>query len=48
MSRYDLNATEAACQLKQQAAEAQVTALSVGGKALTNAKGRKDVIARPG
>ncbi|ELY7487196.1 putative electron transfer flavoprotein FixA, partial [Escherichia coli] len=45
-SQYDLNAIEAACQLKQQAAEAQVTALSVGGKALTNAKGRKDVLSR--
>ena len=44
ISQYDLNAIEAACQLKQQAAEAQVTALSVGGKALTNAKGRKDVL----
>ena len=46
ISQYDLNAIEAACQLKQQAAEAQVTALSVGGKALTNAKGRKDVLSR--
>ena len=43
ISQYDLNAIEAACQLKQQAAE---TALSVGGKALTNAKGRKDVLSR--
>ena len=46
ISQYDLNAIEAACQLKKQAAEAQVTALSVGGKALTNAKGRKDVLSR--
>ena len=46
ISQYDLNAIEAACQLKQQAAEAQVTALSVGAKALTNAKGRKDVLSR--
>lgn len=46
ISQYDLNAIEAACQLKQQAVEAQVTALSVGGKALTNAKGRKDVLSR--
>lgn len=46
ISQYDLNAIEAACQLKQQAAEGQVTALSVGGKALTNAKGRKDVLSR--
>ncbi|MDA8477250.1 electron transfer flavoprotein FixA [Citrobacter sp. Awk 4] len=46
ISQYDLNAIEAAVQLKQQAGEAQVIALSVGGKALTNAKGRKDVLSR--
>ncbi|HEY4467942.1 MAG TPA: electron transfer flavoprotein FixA [Klebsiella sp.] len=46
ISQYDLNAIEAACQLKQQAGDAQVIALSVGGKALTNAKGRKDVLSR--
>lgn len=46
ISQYDLNAIEAACQLKQQVSDAQVIALSVGGKALTNAKGRKDVLSR--
>ena len=46
ISQYDLNAIEAACQLKQQASDAQVIAMSVGGKALTNAKGRKDVLSR--
>ncbi|AID23943.1 electron transfer flavoprotein FixA [Salmonella bongori] len=46
ISQYDLNAIEAACQLKQQLGEAQVVAMSVGGKALTNAKGRKDVLSR--
>lgn len=46
ISQYDLNAIEAACQLKQQAADAQVIAMSVGGKALTNVKGRKDVLSR--
>lgn len=46
ISQYDLNAIEAAVQLKQQVGEAQVIALSVGGKALTNAKGRKDVLSR--
>jgi len=46
ISQYDLNAIEAACQLKQQSGEAQVIAMSVGGKALTNAKGRKDVLSR--
>lgn len=46
ISQYDLNAIEAACQLKQQTADVQVVALSVGGKALTNVKGRKDVLSR--
>ncbi|MTH45066.1 electron transfer flavoprotein FixA [Intestinirhabdus alba] len=46
ISQYDLNAIEAACQLRQQMGDAQVIALSVGGKALTNAKGRKDVLSR--
>ncbi|EGN0840042.1 electron transfer flavoprotein FixA [Salmonella enterica] len=46
ISQYDLNAIEAACQLKQQAGDAVVTAMSVGGQALTNAKGRKDVLSR--
>ena len=46
ISQYDLNAIEAACQLKQQVGEAQVVAMSVGGKVLTNAKGRKDVLSR--
>lgn len=46
ISQYDLNAIEAACQLKQQVGEAQVIAMSVGGKALGNAKGRKDVLSR--
>ncbi|HCM1976179.1 TPA: electron transfer flavoprotein FixA [Salmonella enterica subsp. houtenae serovar 47:z36:-] len=46
ISQYDLNAIEAACQLKQQLGDAQVVAMSVGGKALTNAKGRKDVLSR--
>lgn len=41
ISQYDLNAIEAACQLKQQLGDAQVVAMSVGGKALTNAKGAK-------
>lgn len=46
ISQYDLNAIEAANQLKQQMPEAQVIALSVGGEALNNAKGRKDVLSR--
>ncbi|EGY1150263.1 electron transfer flavoprotein FixA [Salmonella enterica subsp. enterica] len=46
ISQYDLNAIEAACQLKKQAGDVVVTAMSVGGQALTNAKGRKDVLSR--
>lgn len=46
INQYDLNAIEAACQLKKQAGDAVVTAMSVGGQALTNAKGRKDVLSR--
>lgn len=46
ISQYDLNAIEAACQLKQQLGDTLVVAMSVGGKALNNAKGRKDVLSR--
>lgn len=46
ISQYDLNAIEAACQLKQLVSDSQVVAMSVGGKALTNVKGRKDVLSR--
>lgn len=46
ISQYDLNAIEAASQLRQQIPDAQVIALSVGGNALNNAKGRKDVLSR--
>lgn len=46
ISQYDLNAIEAAMQLKAEHAGAQVIALSVGGTALTNVKGRKDVLSR--
>ncbi|MGU5528695.1 electron transfer flavoprotein FixA [Aeromonas hydrophila] len=46
ISQYDLNAIEVACELKQQQSDVQVIAMSIGGKALTNAKGRKDVLSR--
>ena len=46
ISQYDLNAIEAANQLKSQLDGIQITAMSVGGKALTNAKARKDVLSR--
>ncbi|MEQ5160893.1 electron transfer flavoprotein FixA [Proteus terrae] len=46
ISQYDLNAIEAANQLKSQLDGIQITAMSVGGKALTNTKARKDVLSR--
>lgn len=46
ISQYDLNAIEAANQLKTQLDGIKITAMSVGGKALTNAKARKDVLSR--
>ncbi|HGN1706078.1 TPA: putative electron transfer flavoprotein FixA [Providencia rettgeri] len=46
ISQYDLNAIEAANQIKAQQADSKVIALSVGGKALTNMKARKDVLSR--
>ncbi|WP_311755260.1 putative electron transfer flavoprotein FixA [Proteus terrae] len=46
ISQYDLNAIEVANQLKTQLDGIQITAMSVGGKALTNAKARKDVLSR--
>ncbi|WP_099074588.1 putative electron transfer flavoprotein FixA [Proteus alimentorum] len=46
ISQYDLNAIEAANQLRAQLDGIQITAMSVGGKALTNAKARKDVLSR--
>ncbi|HEQ1859005.1 TPA: putative electron transfer flavoprotein FixA [Providencia alcalifaciens] len=46
ISQYDLNAIEAANQIKAQQPESKVIALSIGGKALTNMKGRKDVLSR--
>lgn len=48
ISQYDLNAIEAANQLKTQLDGIQITAMSVGGNALTNAKARKDVLSRGG
>ena len=43
ISQYDLNAIEAANQIKAQQPDSKITALSIGGKALTN---MKDVLSR--
>lgn len=46
ISQYDLNAIETANQIKTQQTDSKVIALSIGGKALTNMKARKDVLSR--
>ncbi len=46
ISQFDLNAIEAANALKQQYSDVQIVAMSVGGEALANAKGRKDILSR--
>ncbi len=47
ISQYDLNAVEAGVQLKEQAADSTVVALSVGaGRYLENSKVRKDILSR--
>ncbi|EKT53914.1 putative electron transfer flavoprotein FixA [Providencia rettgeri] len=46
ISQYDLNAIETSNQIKAQQADSKVIALSIGGKALTNMKARKDVLSR--
>lgn len=46
ISQFDLNAVEAAVELKGMVADSTVTALSVGGKELENTKARKDILSR--
>ncbi|QBH97139.1 putative electron transfer flavoprotein FixA [Limnobaculum zhutongyuii] len=46
ISQFDLNAIEAACALKQQNSDIHIVAMSSGGEALANPKGRKDVLSR--
>lgn len=46
ISQFDLNAVEAAVQLKAATADSQITALSMGGKELENTKARKDILSR--
>ncbi|MBI0277629.1 electron transfer flavoprotein [Hafnia alvei] len=46
ISQFDLNAIEASIGLKSLNDTIQITAMSVGGEALSNAKGRKDVLSR--
>lgn len=46
ISPFDLNAVQAAMDIKAQVGEARVTALSIGGKELENSKARKDILSR--
>lgn len=43
---FDLNAVEAGVTIKTMTGDGQITALSVGGKALDNPKTRKDILSR--
>lgn len=46
ISQFDLNAIEAAVEIKSSAADHTITALSIGGKELENTKARKDILSR--
>ncbi|OED45118.1 electron transfer flavoprotein [Endozoicomonas sp. (ex Bugula neritina AB1)] len=46
VSQFDLNAIEAAVELKNEVGDAHITALSLGGKELENTKARKDILSR--
>ncbi|WP_159566636.1 putative electron transfer flavoprotein FixA [Budvicia diplopodorum] len=46
ISQFDLNAIEAAVELKALAGEGNITAMSIGASALDNMKARKDVLSR--
>ena len=46
ISQFDLNALQAAVDIKQQNADANIKVLSIGGKGLENTKVRKDILSR--
>ncbi len=46
INQFDLNAIEAAVEIKALIGECKITALSIGGKALDNPKARKDILSR--
>lgn len=46
VSPFDLNAIEAACEIKAMTGDAEITAVTVGGALLSNPKARKDVLSR--
>ncbi|WP_276710576.1 putative electron transfer flavoprotein FixA [Campylobacter rectus] len=46
ISQFDLNALQAAVDIKEQNADANTKVLSIGGKSLENTKVRKDILSR--
>ena len=46
ISQFDLNALQAAVDIKEQNADANIKVLSIGGKSLENTKVRKDILSR--
>lgn len=46
ISQFDLNAIEAAVEIKAKNVDATITILSIGGKYLENVKARKDILSR--
>ncbi|WP_243544479.1 putative electron transfer flavoprotein FixA [Pseudodesulfovibrio tunisiensis] len=46
ISQFDLNAVQAAVDIKGMVGEGTITALSMGGKELENTKARKDILSR--
>ena len=46
ISQFDLNALQAAVDIKEQNADANIKVLSIGGKGLENTKVRKDILSR--
>ena len=46
ISQFDLNALQAAVDIKEKNADANIKVLSIGGKGLENTKVRKDILSR--
>lgn len=46
IGQFDLNALQAACDIKAQIPDAKIKALSIGGKVLENPKVQKDILSR--
>ncbi len=46
ISPFDLNAIEAACEIKTLISDTYITAVTIGGKDLDNSKAKKDILSR--